>query len=367
MSDQTLLAFARKIDSGLLQLGRIPLHGQVPQIDFDRLFSLIATKLNAPQLVIRLMEASWRSSSELYEGFPHDAFRFPVGVSPLKGEALWMSSHRDAAQLVSWFLKKKRNEVHSELLQEGFTLYLMLHILDILQEEKPFNEFTLQLKEESTNQTSAYCLDIKLSLENHSCYGRLLVSEKLVSSWQNHFASLREIFSLSSLAKNIEVPVGILVGSVLLSQEEWQELREDDVLLLDRGSYNPRQREGVASLSLGATPLFHVSIRENRLKLLEPALFYEEDMDKREPTSETSPPSEAQTMAIKELPLFITVELSRLRMTVGRLTELAPGNILELPLDPTQSVLLTVNGQKIGRGELVHLGEALGVRILETS
>lgn len=54
-------------------------------------------------------------------------------------------------------------------------------------------------------------------------------------------------------------------------------------------------------------------------------------------------------------------------MTVDQLMGLSPGNFLELPVHPEQTVILSVNGQQIARGELVHLGEALGVRILETS
>jgi flagellar motor switch protein FliN/FliY len=52
-------------------------------------------------------------------------------------------------------------------------------------------------------------------------------------------------------------------------------------------------------------------------------------------------------------------------MTVDHLMKLSPGNFLELPIHPEQGVNLTVNGQKIGRGELVYLGEQLGIRILE--
>ncbi|MCC6127583.1 MAG: FliM/FliN family flagellar motor switch protein, partial [Chlamydiae bacterium] len=59
------------------------------------------------------------------------------------------------------------------------------------------------------------------------------------------------------------------------------------------------------------------------------------------------------------------VELARLKMTLERLTQLAPGNVLELPIETDQIVILSVGGKKIGKAELVYLGENLGVRILE--
>ncbi|HEV7737332.1 MAG TPA: FliM/FliN family flagellar motor switch protein, partial [Chlamydiales bacterium] len=67
----------------------------------------------------------------------------------------------------------------------------------------------------------------------------------------------------------------------------------------------------------------------------------------------------------KELPMNVTVELARLRITLEKLIQLVPGNMIELPIQPDQPVHLTVNGQVIGKAELVQLGETLGIRILE--
>ena len=74
---------------------------------------------------------------------------------------------------------------------------------------------------------------------------------------------------------------------------------------------------------------------------------------------------EEEVVALKELPLSITVEIARLKMTLDQLMHLTPGNTLDLPIHPDQGVSLTMNGQKIGRAELVYLGEQLGIRILE--
>lgn len=363
-------AFAKKVDDALRQLDRIPLYGKAPRIDLDRLASLLASKLQISQLSLTAADAFWRAPSELRKDLGADALTLKITLFPLKGDVFWVISKEDLAQLSSSLLGKQRTDLPSELLQEGFYLYAVLQTLNLLQEEEPFREFTLRLSEElSEHEENSYCLDLKISLFNSSCFGRLILSATFLSSWQNHFASLREIFSLSPLAKTLEVPVGIRIGSVLLSQSEWAAIEKGDLLLLDRGSYNPRQKEGVASLTLGATPLFHVSVKENKIKLLEPALFYEEgmDLDKPEATPEVPSQEEARSIPIKDLPLSITVELARMRMTVDQLMGLSPGNFLELPVHPEQTVILSVNGQQIARGELVHLGEALGVRILETS
>ena len=361
------LAFARKVEEALRQLDCIPLFGKAPSLDLDHLSQILKEHLKLSRFSLSIAEASWRTPSSLQENLNH-ALNLNVTLFPLKGDVIWIMSREDLSRLCAALLGKGRSELHSELLQEGFYLYSILQALAILQEQPPFRDLTLRLSEEEHvhHKKNCYCVDLKISLDSGSCFGRLALSSSFLAAWQSHFSSLNNLISFSSLAKTLEIPVSIRVGSVLLSQQEWNSLEKGDLLLLDRGSYDPRHREGVASLSVGATPLFHVSVKENKIKLLEPALFYEEDMDKREATPEAQQEDEARSMAIKELPLFVTVELGRLRMTVEQLVNLVPGNFLELPVHPEQGVILSVNGQKIARGEIVHLGEALGVRISET-
>lgn len=76
-------------------------------------------------------------------------------------------------------------------------------------------------------------------------------------------------------------------------------------------------------------------------------------------------PSEEEVMAIKELPLTVVAEVARVRISLEKLMQLQPGNMLDLGTHPGQGVSLTVNGQCVGRAELIQLGDALGLRILE--
>ncbi|HRD55405.1 MAG TPA: FliM/FliN family flagellar motor switch protein, partial [Parachlamydiaceae bacterium] len=67
----------------------------------------------------------------------------------------------------------------------------------------------------------------------------------------------------------------------------------------------------------------------------------------------------------EEMVLDVIVEVGRLEMSIEKLTELQPGNILEIDVRPENGVDLVVNGKRIGKGELLKLGEVLGVRILD--
>jgi flagellar motor switch protein FliN len=87
--------------------------------------------------------------------------------------------------------------------------------------------------------------------------------------------------------------------------------------------------------------------------------------EEEEPTEETIPAE--PTFKIDEIPLSVIIEVGRLQMSVKKMMDLQPGNLLELDVHPENGVDLVVNGKRIAKGELVKLGEALGVRILDIS
>lgn len=68
---------------------------------------------------------------------------------------------------------------------------------------------------------------------------------------------------------------------------------------------------------------------------------------------------------LDEIPVTISVEVGRLQMTIQKLMELSPGNLLELDVHPENGVDLVVNGKCVAKGELLRVGEVLGVRILD--
>lgn len=72
-----------------------------------------------------------------------------------------------------------------------------------------------------------------------------------------------------------------------------------------------------------------------------------------------------ETISPEEIPLNIVVEVGRFQMSVQKLMELQPGNILDLNIHPEEGVNLTVNGKRIAKGELLLVGDILGVRVLD--
>ena len=67
----------------------------------------------------------------------------------------------------------------------------------------------------------------------------------------------------------------------------------------------------------------------------------------------------------RDIPVNLIVELGQLQITMEKLLLLEPGNILDLNIHPENGVDLIINGKRVGKAELVRLGESIGIRILE--
>jgi flagellar motor switch protein FliN/FliY len=76
------------------------------------------------------------------------------------------------------------------------------------------------------------------------------------------------------------------------------------------------------------------------------------------PPSTTTPPA----LAV-DVPVTLVVELGRLNLTVNRLADLKPGDVLELGRHSREPVELTSGGRLVARGELVLIDTELGVRV----
>lgn len=68
---------------------------------------------------------------------------------------------------------------------------------------------------------------------------------------------------------------------------------------------------------------------------------------------------------LHDVPVELTVEIGRTRMTIGETLALGPGAIVSLNRLAGEPVDLLVNGTPIARGEVVVIDEEFGLRITE--
>lgn len=364
------LAWIRRIAPEIPELQTIPLFGNSPPFDWHHFSSSLASRFGISHLTVHSREQMWREASDIKKGLGTSLLTLPINVSPL-GTVFWIMSHEDMTKLTLFMMKSgnKARSLSSEILQEGFYRYLVLEALDAIQGMQPLQNLTLQLSEEEDPFEKAFCIDVEIDVEQKSCWGRLAIPAPFRTAWIQHFSQMPTEYVPAEIARQTLLSVGVKTGSVILHQDEWEKIKKGDFVLLDQGSYDPHRGTGIAMLMLQTTPIFNVKIKQNKIELVDYAFFYEDNMEnKRENTREPVeklPESEGEVVALKELPLYVTVEIARLKITLDQLMHLNPGNTLELPIHPDQGVSLAVNGQKVGRAELVYLGEQLGLRILE--
>ncbi|HVN25561.1 MAG TPA: flagellar motor switch protein FliN [Syntrophorhabdales bacterium] len=67
--------------------------------------------------------------------------------------------------------------------------------------------------------------------------------------------------------------------------------------------------------------------------------------------------------SLLDVPIDISVEIGRTKMTIGELLMLNKGSIVELKKAAGESVDIFVNGKLLGKGEVVVVNERLGVRV----
>jgi flagellar motor switch protein FliN/FliY len=66
-----------------------------------------------------------------------------------------------------------------------------------------------------------------------------------------------------------------------------------------------------------------------------------------------------------DIPIELTVEVGKRKMTMGELVEVMPGTVVELDRPAGDNLDIVANGKLIARGEAVLVGERYGVRIME--
>ena len=84
--------------------------------------------------------------------------------------------------------------------------------------------------------------------------------------------------------------------------------------------------------------------------------------------SNPSPPAEAQNRRLDmllDVPLDVSVELGRCRMTIQDLLALAPGAVIELDQVAGEPLDILINDRLVARGEAVVVNDKFGVRITD--
>lgn len=87
--------------------------------------------------------------------------------------------------------------------------------------------------------------------------------------------------------------------------------------------------------------------------------------EQEEPTHVETTTSDIDMEPLESVALTLTVELSRIQIPIKKVLEMRPGNLIDMQMPEQGYVDLVISGKKVGQGELIKLGDVMGIRILE--
>lgn len=157
------------------------------------------------------------------------------------------------------------------------------------------------------------------------------------------------------------LPVCLRRGALTITLGDLRSLQADDVVL-----FHDAQEERMAALIIAERLYAPVALTEGGPQLLAaPTAIAGSNWEWT--MNQNTPPPAGQTLeesTLDELPVALAFEIGRTAMPLGEVRQLAPGAIVALAEVKEATVDIIANGKRVGHGEVVRIGESLGVRIV---
>lgn len=357
----------------LVKLQDLTSTGGPDAFSWEGLNHRLGERLERHDLIIQPTTTSWHSQSELASFLGRRPWVLNYTLAAVPGKASLVFAKEDVAILMAALLTGAPQSLNysDEDYQRGFFRFLGVVISHTLGEMGFNGDYALSPTESNdAPQGPAMCLDISVTICGSTVLARLVATEELVKAWKERFSGKSRLSQLNgALAQSIDVILHLEVGHVALTLDQFRSLHTGDFVLLDSCSIRPGEEKGRVLITTRGIPIFRGMLKPDKVKILEFPVYYKVDsaMDNDDEGVEHGSAAETQSAQerLASLPVNVVVEAGRIKMTLEKLLQLQPGELLELEVKPEESVDLVVNGQCIGHGELLRLGEALGVRVLE--
>lgn len=397
----------KELSPALLQLDEVPLFGKAPPFPWEKLSSALGRIFADETIQIEPIDTRFRNPNELTKGIG-SPIALNIAFPSLEGELCWILSKNDLSTLMKQLLTKDPDSFLAldENFKSGFYRFLAAQVIDSIN-KLDFDKNLNPTLSENTGipDKASLGIDVAIKIKNSSVTGRVIIPSQLLQAWKERHANRKVGFTAdSSMAQKIQVIIHIEAGKTTLKKSEWSKVSPGDFVLLDTCTYEPDSDKGRVMLTIDGQPIFRAKLKQGNIKILEFPLYYEvdnpmnnpdddfEDFDEdiehedssdfdEEELTEEEPEEEDQAAEEQEeepqveegkkglkpenLPITLVVEVARIQMSLQKLMELQPGNTLELNIRPEDGVDLVANGKRIAKGELLKIGEALGVRILD--
>jgi type III secretion protein Q len=162
----------------------------------------------------------------------------------------------------------------------------------------------------------------------------------------------------------LQTNVSLRVGWTEITLEDLEAIGEGDGIILDSDELSRQKMMAVVAEHFAQS----VEIRARELVLEGPLLFRPQDNTRKffmaDENNEQSSRNRPMESDIQGLPIRLIFELGRVDVPLSELENMNTGYVFDLARQPTRAVDILANGRKIGNGEVVRIGESLGIRVV---
>ncbi len=384
----------RTVERTLLELDEIPLlGGEPPPFPGKELAETLKSLFELETLEIEVSPPQW--SEERPQGL-----QLNFACLPLETTFAFALPEEGLKTLMKHCLKADDFAIalYDSPLQQGFLRFLAIEVIRALQGHGFPPGLAIHLNGDKALPPGPWLhVDLNFTLEGNIASGRLVLPGPFLQGWRAHYAGKRAISP--ELAATLPLSLNAEAGRALLSHQEWASVSVGDFIALDTCTFNPHECSGSLALTLEGRPLFtglftdegitiqtkteatmdedydeDFSLEEEEEETIEEELpIAEEEVAEEAPLEEESDreaepeaaPEPEPLVPAGEIPVTINVEVGRIKMSAEKVLALQPGNTLDLNVPADARVDLVVGGKRVGRGELLQIGDVMGVRVLE--
>jgi len=415
------------IEKRLIEALDLPLSKAAFSVPTEALLDKLSELFHIEKPTYKIGNAKVIPDTDLENLFPEGTFFERLIFPPLEGELYVITPHESLKDIAHLVLHKqaKEDEIVSRDFLEGMKRFLVTEALVGLNAVK-FELASSALIEQKKAPTVPGCLyPLTLTFSAHKVSFHLFATTDFLKSYQVHTKPQKQTQIPDSLKKSLLTEISLEAGQFSIRLNELSSLKQGDFVILDRCSIDPDSGHGNISFCLKQKPLFRGKIKEGKIKVLEypfdtigdfntmnddpkmpegfgqkppekPATpdpskeFAENDPDaqmtgdnpwiEQDPSTLNEGSSEDMSLSETEgnyslekssspiknpgaISLDVHVELGRLKITAEKLLNLAPGQTLELAVHVDEGVSCMVGDTKVASGQLVKLGDLIGVRL----
>ncbi len=222
----------------------IPLFTSFSGFPWKALSEILEKQLSIPDFMVDFKNASWRAP---VLGHDKERYRYlEIHLSPLE-TPIYISFMPDDLKVMMGILLGKEHKPWNLTIseEEHAVIYLALEVaasFSKLTAFKSFNPrvvgFTKPIEERM------YQVQFKLTFYDQETWLQCLIPSSFQREFAAHFQKMPLDLFAMKMGKKLPLALSLQIGSTSLHPKDWKGVREGDVILLDRCTYDPETQKG---------------------------------------------------------------------------------------------------------------------------